>query len=48
MPHNVSNGNAEVLNSKIRLLRINTRRYRNRDHLTVAVVFHYGRLNMAL
>ncbi len=33
MRHSVSNGNAEALNSKIRLLRIKARGYRNRSAL---------------
>ncbi|ECH9979757.1 ISL3 family transposase [Salmonella enterica subsp. enterica serovar Heidelberg] len=47
MRHCVSNGNAEALNSKIMLLRIKARGYRNRERFKVAVMFHYGRLNMA-
>lgn len=43
----VSNGNAEALNSKIRLLRIKTRGYRNRERFKLGVMFHYGKLNMA-
>lgn len=46
MKHQVSNGNAESLNSKIRLLRIKSRGYRNKERFKVAVMFHYGRLNM--
>jgi transposase len=46
MHHRVSNGNAEALNSKIRLLRIKARGYRNRERL-LGVMFHYGKLNMA-
>ncbi|MFK0531248.1 transposase, partial [Escherichia coli] len=47
MRHRVSNGNAEALNSKIRLLRIKARGYRNREHFKLGVMFHYGKLNMA-
>lgn len=47
MRDRVSNGNAEVLNSKIRLLRIKARDYRNRERFKLGVVFHYGKLNMA-
>lgn len=47
MEHRVSNGNAESLNSKIRLLRIKSRGYRNKERFKVAVMFHYGRLNMS-
>jgi transposase len=47
MKHRVSNGNAESLNSKIRLLRIKSRGYRNKERFKLAVMFHYGRLNMA-
>lgn len=47
MRHGVSNGNAEALNSKIRLLRIKTRGYRNRERFKLGVMFHYGKLNMA-
>lgn len=47
MRHNVSNGNAEALNSKIRLLRIKARGYRNRERFKLGVMFHYGKLNMA-
>ncbi len=46
MKHRVSNGNAESLNSKIRLLRSKSRGYRNKERFKVAVMFHYGRLNM--
>lgn len=45
--HGVSNGNAGALNSKIRLLRIKTRGYRNRERFKLGVMFHYGELNMA-
>lgn len=47
MRHNVSNGNAEALNSKIRLLRIKARGYRNRERFKLGVMFHYGKLNMS-
>lgn len=47
MKHRVSNGNAESLNSKIRLLRIKSRGYRNKERFKLAVMFHYGKLNMA-
>ena len=47
MRYRVSNGNAESLNSKIRLLRIKARGYRNRERFKLAVMFHYGKLNMA-
>ncbi|WP_250186190.1 ISL3 family transposase [Escherichia coli] len=46
MRHSVSNGNAEALNSKIRLLRIKARGYRNRERFKLGVMFHYGKLNM--
>lgn len=48
MKHRVSNGNAESLNSKIRLLRIKARGYRNRERFKLGVMFHYRKLNMAL
>lgn len=44
--HKVSNGNAESLNSKIRLLRIKARGYRNQERFKTAVMFHYGNLDM--
>ncbi|VEA96261.1 transposase [Salmonella enterica subsp. houtenae] len=47
MRHRVSNGNAEALNSKIRLLRIKDRGYRNRERFKLGVMFHYVKLNMA-
>lgn len=47
MRYRVSNGNAEALNSKIRLLRIKARGYRNRERFKLGVMFHYGKLNMA-
>ncbi|HDG9776787.1 TPA: ISL3 family transposase [Raoultella planticola] len=47
MRHGVSNGNAEALNSKIRLLRIKTKGYRNRERFKLGVMFHYGKLKMA-
>ncbi|MBI0278612.1 transposase (plasmid) [Hafnia alvei] len=40
-------GNAESLNSKIRLLKIKSRGYRNKERFKRAVMFHYGKLNMA-
>ncbi|EIQ3748346.1 transposase, partial [Shigella sonnei] len=42
MRHGVSNGNAEALNSKIRLLRIKAKGYRNRERFKLGVMFHYG------
>ena len=47
MKYRVSNNSAESLNSKIRLLRIKARGYRNRERFKLAVMFHYGGLNMA-
>lgn len=47
MRHNVSYGNAEALNSKIRLQRIKARGYRNREHFLLGVMFHYGKLYIA-
>lgn len=47
MHHGVSNGNAKALNSRIRLLRIKARGYRNRKRFKPGVMFHYGKLNMA-
>ncbi|EHR9473524.1 transposase, partial [Shigella flexneri] len=47
MRHGVSNGNAEALNSKIRLLRIKAKGYRNQERFKLGVMFHYGKLNMA-
>ncbi|EHJ3588822.1 transposase, partial [Shigella flexneri] len=47
MRHGVSNGNAEALNSKIRLLRIKAKGYRNRERFKLGVMFHYGKLNIA-
>ncbi|EOS94072.1 hypothetical protein ETR_15696 [Erwinia tracheiphila PSU-1] len=38
MQHGVSNGNTEALNSKIRLLRIKFRGYRNRERFRQGVV----------
>lgn len=46
MKHKVSNGNAESLNSKIRLLRIKARGYRNQVRFKTAEMFHYGNLDM--
>lgn len=46
MKHKVSNGNAESLNSKIKLLRIKARGYRNQERFKTAVMFHYGNLDM--
>jgi transposase len=46
MRYSVSNGNAEALNSKIRLLRIKARGYRNRERFKLGVMFHYGKLDM--
>ncbi|MGU3414214.1 ISL3 family transposase [Enterobacter bugandensis] len=46
MRYRVSNGNAEALNSKIRLLRIKARGYRNRERFKLGVMFHYGKLDM--
>lgn len=47
MRSRVSNGNAESLNSKIRLLRIKARGYRSRERFKLGVLFHYGKLDMA-
>lgn len=47
MRHGVSNGNAEALNSKIRLLRTKAKGYRNRERFKLGVMFNYGKLNMA-
>lgn len=47
MKNRVSNGNAESLNSKIRLLRIKSRGFRNKERFKLGVMFHYGKLNMA-
>lgn len=47
MKNRVSNGNAESLNSKIRLLRIKSRGFRNKERFKLGVMFHYGRLNMS-
>lgn len=46
MRYSVSNGNAEALNSKIRLLRIKARGYRNRERFKLGVMFHYEKLDM--
>ncbi len=46
MRYRVSNGNAEALNSKIRLLRIKARGYRNRERFKLGVMFHYEKLDM--
>lgn len=40
-------GPASCGNSKIRLLRIKARGYRNRERFKLGVMFHYGKLNMA-
>lgn len=48
MKHSVSNGSAESLSSKIWLLGIKSRGYRNKERFKIAVMFHYGRLNMGL
>lgn len=47
MRYRVSNGNAEALNSKIRLLRIKARGYRNRERFKLGVMFHYGKLDIS-
>jgi transposase len=47
MKNRVSNGNAESLNSKIRLLRSKSRGFRNKERFKLGVMFHYGKLNMA-
>ena len=46
MKYRVSNSSAESLNSKIRLLRITARGYRNKERFKLAVMFHYDGLNM--
>ncbi|MDC7872112.1 hypothetical protein TH60_21750 [Pantoea ananatis] len=46
MKYRVSNSSAESLNSKIRLLRIKARGYRNKERFKLVVMFHYGGLNM--
>lgn len=40
MRHRVSNGNAEALNSKIILLRIKAKGYRNRERFKLGVMSH--------
>lgn len=47
MRYSVSNGNAEALNSKIRLLRIKAMGYQNRERFKLGAIFHYGKLDMA-
>lgn len=47
MRHSVSNGNAEALNSKIRLLRIKAGDTETGSAFKLGVMFHYGKLNMA-
>lgn len=47
MKYRVSNGNAEALNSKIRLLRIKARGYRNRERFKLGVMFYYGKLDIS-
>lgn len=46
MKNRVSNGNAESLNSKIRLLRVKSRGFRNKELFKLGVLYHYGKLNM--
>lgn len=46
MRNRVSNGNAESLNSKIHLLRIKSRVFRNKERFKLGVLFHYGKLGM--
>ncbi|AHF73007.1 transposase ISSoEn4, ISL3 family [Candidatus Sodalis pierantonius str. SOPE] len=46
MKNRVSNGNAESLNSKIRLFRIKSQGFRNKERFKLGVMFHYGKLNM--
>lgn len=46
MKNRVSNGNAESLNSKIRLLRVKSRGFRNKERFKLGVLYHYGKLNM--
>lgn len=47
MKNRVLSGNAESLNSKIRLLRIKSRGFRNKERFKLGVMFRYGKLNMA-
>ncbi len=47
MKNRVSNGNAEFLNSKIRLLKIKPRGFRNKERFKLGVMLHYGKLNMS-
>lgn len=42
MKNRVSNGNSESLNSKIRLLRIKLRGFRNLEILKLSIMSHYG------
>jgi len=46
MRNRVSNGNAESLNRKIRLLRTKSRVFRNKERFKLGVLFHYGKLGM--
>ncbi|CAJ0995570.1 hypothetical protein SODG_000704 [Sodalis praecaptivus] len=41
----VSNGYVEMLNSKIRLLRIKFRLFKSKERLKIGVMFDYAKLN---
>jgi transposase len=44
--HRVTNAAAEGLNSRIQAIRVQARGYRNRGHLTTAIYFHCGGLDL--
>lgn len=46
MKNRISNGNAESLNSKIRLLRIKFLGFRNKEWFKLGVLFHNWKLSM--
>ena len=43
---NADNGQAESVNSKIKMLKIKARGFRNRERFKTAIMFHCGGLNL--
>ncbi|RCU42864.1 ISL3 family transposase [Corallincola holothuriorum] len=47
MKHQVSNGRAEAINSKIRTMRVKAQGYRSKERYKRAIMFHFGGLDLA-
>ncbi|MCM2678896.1 transposase, partial [Echinimonas agarilytica] len=47
MRHQVSNGLAEALNSRIRTIRVRAHGFRSKERYKNAIMFHFGGLDLA-